>query len=67
MNTNDVNQTPVLTADNIDAIARFIIEWTPTDGAHHKIWVLDQVLRMLTGDQYYDYIAGIEWDEGISP
>lgn len=53
--------------DNIDAIARFIVEWTPTHGDHHKVWVLDQVLRMLTGDQYHEYIAGIEWHEGVAP
>lgn len=53
--------------DNIDAIARFIIKWTPTHGDHHKVWVLDQVLRMLTGDQYHEYIAGIEWHKGVAP
>lgn len=53
--------------DNIDAIARFIIEWTPTHGDHHKVWVLDQVLRMLTGAQYHEYIRGIEWHEGVAP
>lgn len=53
--------------DGIDTIVRFIIEWTPVHGDHHKVWVLDQVLRMLTGDQYEEYIRGIEWHEGIAP
>lgn len=53
--------------ENNDTIARFIIEWAPTHGDHHKAWVLDQVLRMLTGDQYREYINGIEWHEGTAP
>lgn len=51
-----------------------------TDGAHHKQWVLDQVVRTLIGDDddYYawckeysgdtedeDYYD--EWDKGIAP
>lgn len=47
------------------------------DGAHHKAWVIDQMVRALTGDGYEewveDYCAGedgpctYEWDEGIAP
>lgn len=49
------------------------------DGAHHKQWVLDQVLRALCGDAdtYAEWIrrhkAGddgpetYDWDEGIAP
>lgn len=47
------------------------------DGSHHKAWVIDQVVRALTGDGYEtwirDYRAGedgpetYEWDEGIAP
>lgn len=48
-----------------------------TDGAHHKAWVIDQMVRSLTGDGYAafvkDYCKGedgpetYEWDEGIAP
>jgi len=48
-----------------------------TDGGHHKQWLLDQILRALTGDGYdawvKDYSNGedgpqtYEWDEGIAP
>jgi hypothetical protein len=47
------------------------------DGAHHKMWAIDQMVRILTGDGYdawvKDYCAGedgpstYEWDTGIAP
>ncbi len=43
------------------------------DGAHHKMWVIDQVLRLLySPDGYKKFVAdreadGCDWDEGIPP
>ncbi len=53
------------------------------DGDHHKMWVIDQMVRALTGcrhnyrTEYDDWLAEYrsgengadtyEWDEGISP
>ncbi len=47
------------------------------DGAHHKTWVIDQMVRTLTGDKYDEWVkeakAGIngpntyDYDEGIAP
>lgn len=47
------------------------------DGAHHKQWVIDQMVRALTGDKYDEWVkehkAGddgpdtYDWDEGIAP
>lgn len=47
------------------------------DGAHHKAWVIDQMVRALTGDEYEQFVADAkagedgpetyEWDEGIAP
>lgn len=47
------------------------------DGAHHKMWVIDQMLRILLEDHYDDFIRdyccpdgeddAYEWDEGIAP
>lgn len=43
------------------------------DGAHHKQWVLDQVIRQLKEKDYdqwaktYEYLSGGEWDKGIAP
>ena len=50
-----------------------------TDGAHHKQWVIDEMVRALCGgdDQYRIWVANYEagedgpktyeWDEGIAP
>jgi hypothetical protein len=47
------------------------------DGAHHKQWCLDQVVRILKAEQYEDWVEEFEdgedgsdtysWDEGIAP
>ena len=43
------------------------------DGAHHKDWVIDQMVRALTGDDYEAWIEEYEqggeyrWDEGCPP
>lgn len=48
-----------------------------TDGAHHKAWVIDQMVRRLLGDDYTEWIKEYKhedgddnaytWDEGIAP
>ena len=52
-----------------------ISEYGEIDGAHHKQWLLDQVVRMLTGNEY-EYDRWVEshlketeyqWDEGVAP
>ncbi len=43
------------------------------DGAHHKDWVIDHMVRALTGPQYAAWVAEYEeggkytWDTGIAP
>ena len=47
------------------------------DGAHHKMWVIDQMVRCLADVEYQAWVrkaqAGedgpdtYEWDEGIAP
>lgn len=47
------------------------------DGAHHKDWVIDQMVRALTGKNYQEFVEyacdgedGPEtysWEEGIAP
>ena len=53
-----------------------IYRYAGTDGAHHKQWVLDQVVRVLA-DDYKAWVADwesgedgpqtYEWDEGVAP
>lgn len=54
-----------------------ISQYGGTDGGHHKQWVLDQVVRALTGDDYPEWVRQqkdgddgpetYEWDEGTAP
>lgn len=47
------------------------------DGGHHKAWVIDQMVRALTGDRYAAWVAAAkagndgpetyDWEEGIAP
>jgi len=47
------------------------------DGDHHKTWVIDQVARVLLGDQYPQWVIDMkmgddgpntyDYDEGIAP
>lgn len=51
--------------------------WADVDGAHHKAWVIDQMVRALTGDDYETWVKDAcngdegpntyEWDVGIAP
>lgn len=36
------------------------LRYGQVDGSHHRLWVIDQMLRKLLGDDY-------EWDTGIAP
>lgn len=54
-----------------------LAEYGQLDGAHHKTWTIDQMVRALTGDGYdqwvTDYCYGEDghdtyvWDTGIEP
>ncbi len=47
------------------------------DGAHHKEWLIDQMVRALTGPDYAEWVRGVRdgddgsdtyaWGEGIAP
>ena len=62
-----------------DAVA-LGIRYGQIDGSHHKMWVIDQMIRVLTGDNYDTIIEMAckpeegdedqevyEWDGGIAP
>lgn len=54
-----------------------LAEYGQIDGAHHKTWTIDQMVRVLTGDNYDAWVAEYcrgedgpetyEWDTGIAP
>jgi hypothetical protein len=59
--------------DALDLIERY----GGIDGEHHKTWVIDQVARALTGEDYRKWVTEMKagedgpetysWDEGIPP
>ena len=61
----------------IKKVLELIFQYGQIDGAHHKMWVIDQTVRILTGKKYdkwiNDYIYDEEtgdcysWDKGIAP
>lgn len=63
--------------DRAAAALDLIVRYGGFDGAHHKDWVLDQVVRRLTGNAYDGFVEwacdgedGPEtyhWETGIAP
>jgi hypothetical protein len=43
------------------------------DGDHHKMWVIDQMIRVLAGERYEQFVEEYReggeyaWDEGVAP
>ncbi len=76
MNTTDIGLAwyiAQLRKGNINQRACAIaLEFGDIDGAHHKQWVIDQMLRIMAGSAYGTIIATFEinrgsWDCGIAP
>ena len=62
----------------IEAALEIARDFGQFDGDHHRLWVIDQMVRALTGDGYdrwvstvsanpYDPSTPYEWDTGIAP
>lgn len=64
-------------AERVKAAIELAVNYGGIDGAHHKMWVIDQMLRVLCGDTYTDTIREAcngedgpntyDWDTGIAP
>ena len=60
-----------------DEAIELAVRYGQTDGSHHKAWVIDQVVRILAGEEYEAIIVAAKagkhgpdtygWDEGIAP
>lgn len=65
--------------DRIDKALAIAMNFGTTDGDHHKMWVIDQMVRALLGNgvDYDKFIINFQmgedgpetyqWDEGIAP
>lgn len=61
----------------IDEALEIAYSFAQIDGEHHKTWVIDQIVRKLTGSDYEQWITmyeaeengekEYEWDTGIAP
>ena len=61
----------------IDAALDIARKYGGIDGDHHKAWVIDRMVRALTGTNYDTFVADAkagedgpetyEWDTGIAP
>ena len=64
-------------SDGEEKALEIALRYGQTDGARHKAWVIDQMVRALTGDTYPAWIVTAKngddgpdtygWDEGIPP
>lgn len=61
----------------IEKALQIAYQYGGIEGDHHRAWVIDQMVRALTGDDYEKWVtdhnagedgpATYEWDEGIPP
>lgn len=71
-----MSEQPVI-ADNVQKAIDIAFQYAGLDGDHHKMWVIDQMIRaLLTPEQYKAWVreyeavengSYAEWDEGIAP
>lgn len=64
-------------SEKIAEAIRLGLSFGDRDGGHHKMWVIDQMIRILSGDNYDNLIKEYsngedgentyEWDCGIAP
>lgn len=66
--------SPQCTDEQIEEAADLAYRYAGIDGAHHKQWVIDQMLQKLLGTGYDDWVLrwesedeGSTWDKGIAP
>lgn len=63
--------------ERIDEAISLAVRFGGIDGAHHKTWVIDQMVRVLAGNRYDELIHEAKdgengpdtysWDVGIAP
>lgn len=48
---------------DIKKVLELIFQYGQIDGDHHKTWVIDQIVRILTGDKYKEWVKEYTYDE----
>ena len=78
MSENNVTDTTGLNfPEPVNKALEIAMNYGGCDGGHHKMWVIDQMVRVLTGDKYKEWVKFVragedgpmtyEWEEGIAP
>lgn len=49
--------------EKIEKVLELIFQYGQIDGGHHKAWVIDQIVRILTGDKYKEWVKEYTYDE----
>lgn len=50
------------------SLSELCFEGLQTDGAHHKQWYLEQILKRVLGPEKYETLKdSYDWEEGIAP
>ena len=62
--------------ERIKKALKYAWSYGQIDGSHHKMWVIDQMVRALLEDEYEEWVKRYatpdgddywEWDAGIAP
>lgn len=58
-------------------VLELIFEYGGIDGSHHKQWLINEIVKKITGDKYQEWVNEYQdgedgpqtyiWDEGINP
>lgn len=59
----EISQTPYADFTKLDFILEYVGRFGQIDGAHHKLWVLDQVARIANNAPIVE-MRKAEWDDG---
>lgn len=57
----------------INRAVQLAYQYAQIDGGHHKMWVIDQMMRILLGSKYDNFVkeyeedGEYEWNIGIAP
>lgn len=65
------------TSEQIQKAIDLAVQYGQIDGGHHKMWVIDQMVRILSGDKYSEVVREAcegedgpntyDWDAGTAP
>ena len=50
--------------ERIEKALEFAWCYGQIDGSHHKLWVIDQMVRVLPGEEYEEWVEAYEAPDG---